>query len=293
MVLARKELLSQEGIPLKENVKTDNDDEEKPVVQRNKGDETSAEKGLNVYNISVLRRNENHIGKDVNIQDVVRKSDGLNQTLTQTKQNNTNDSDKKILFIFVGSQITQVGNDNHVMIQAKQLKYFDSSNEESAIDLHMSTRSKKQQGRGWKGKRKPRSRSNPEVARTVPKNLPPATPSASYLELCRISDEVMLQLQVVRDNAEWEVFDNIIVALSRKYQSKDAEIVILLEKGMALCYQSRLEESKEMILKAIDMAKETEHSSVLTGKVVGSLTVHSCRGGRRGSRGTGREVLFG
>ncbi|XP_031563214.1 uncharacterized protein LOC116298800 [Actinia tenebrosa] len=286
VVLAKAETLGQEGNPSKHNnVKTSNNDEPLEEQRKKRDHELKENKPLhteedkNVYNTVVQRRNSdgkienipNYVDKDVNNlnDDVVRqKPNGLDEkTLTRIDQNNTNDSDKKILFILVESEITQVGNNNHMMIEDER-----KNSEESSSDLHMSCIVKKHRGRGRKVNRRPRSRSNSStmnkvyIAEAVLKNIPPASPSDSYIQLCRISDEVMLQLQVVRDNGKWELFDDIVVTLSRKYQSKEAEIVILLEKSMAACYQSRLEESTEMILKAIDMAKETENSSVLTGR---------------------------
>jgi hypothetical protein len=91
-------------------------------------------------------------------------------------------------------------------------------------------------------------------------------PHLSYNELCKISDDVMMQLQVVRDNGRWDLFDDVVVTLSHKYPSDEAQVVIYLEKGMAACYNNRLEDAKDIMTAAIDMASGTQNSSLLIGK---------------------------
>ncbi|KAK3706881.1 hypothetical protein QZH41_009780, partial [Actinostola sp. cb2023] len=100
----------------------------------------------------------------------------------------------------------------------------------------------------------------------VHKNMRCPGPSAAYNELCEISDHIMMEVQVFRDNGRWEMFDDIVQRLSREYTSLEAQIVILLEKSMAACYRNNLEESMEMILKAIDDAKDSENSSTLIAR---------------------------
>ena len=100
---------------------------------------------------------------------------------------------------------------------------------------------------------------------TVHKSLPPASTSASCTEFYHVSDDVMMQLQVVRDNGRWDTFEDVVVTLSQKYTSHEAQIVILLERSMAACYQNNLEESAKMIKTAIDMSKHVENGGILQG----------------------------
>jgi hypothetical protein len=164
----------------------------------------------------------------------------------------------------------ETGKPRENLYEEKERKFFGENTEESDINLSMTSIKNQKRGKqARKSKRRVKQHSKEktkDLGTTVHKSLAPASPSASYHELCKISDDVMLQLQVVRDNGKWESFDDIVVTLSHKYRSPEAQVVILLEKGVAACYQSRLEESKEMIMTAINMANGTENSSTLIGK---------------------------
>lgn len=89
--------------------------------------------------------------------------------------------------------------------------------------------------------------------------------SKSYVTLYQISNDVMVQLRRLRDNGKWDSFENTIVTLSRKYTTFEAQIVLSLERGLAACYNNRLNEAKESIKTAIHMASGMENSSVLVG----------------------------
>lgn len=151
VVLAKEELLGQEMIPSKESAKTQSNSDGLLEAQQNKRElkenrHTGEDK--TIYNMVVQGRNSDEfkenipsdIDEDVNNLNKVerKKPDGLDEN-TLIDNNNTNDSDKKILLILVKSEITQVGNNNHMTFEDEKI-FFENSTEDSDNDLHVTLR---------------------------------------------------------------------------------------------------------------------------------------------------------
>jgi len=76
----------------------------------------------------------------------------------------------------------------------------------------------------------------------------------------------MVHVRRLRDNGQWDLFEDTANTLSRKYTAFEAQIILSLERGIAACYNNRLREAKEKIKSAIHLASGLENSSVLIGK---------------------------
>lgn len=160
------------------------------------------------------------------------------------------------------SLVTQIGKNNSVIYTSNQRNEVNDVQSDQASTSSSETTIKRHRKRS----KKRRNKQSPVTSKVLQK-LGPADPSPSVKAFMIMSDKIMMDLQKLRDNGNWQSFEAKTKELTKEYSGNaDAQIVILLEKSMAACYQNMLTDSEDMLMQATKDAKDSENSSYLIGK---------------------------
>ncbi|XP_031563213.1 uncharacterized protein LOC116298799 [Actinia tenebrosa] len=210
-----------------------------------------------------------------------------------------NSGEVGILCIQINAEATQVGKENSIIELQQVVQKADGEavydTRQTSLSLSLPPREKKRrnsffkevndesddsdeeqrgsEARRRKGKakyrHKKRNRDAAMTEKTVHQSLGPVTLSASDRQYFRMSDDIMIQLQAVRDEGQWKTFDEVAVTLYQKYPNHEAQIMILIEKGQAACYSNRFADSKKLLKEAKSMAIaiDTTNASLLIGRI--------------------------
>lgn len=222
------------------------------------------------------------------------RNDETELTLCDTSQTA---GGNRLIVVKICSKIVQIGKTNNIKINDEQSREEDQENE--SVDENRKDMSDKPQIQRPKDiaknsrsqeiesseestcsdtpitqesrRIKPRSRKlTPGILNIkVSKSIGPADPSSSCKLFFEISDEVMKELQVFRDNGEWDLFEKATNCLRERLaciENDETSLIIKLEQSMAVCYQNKLEESERMILEVIEKSENIENSSPLKSK---------------------------
>jgi len=193
-------------------------------------------------------RNSNDVDRTFDDRTATNNIDSLDETATETVAGN-----KVLVLITIESHLAQIGNDCNLsqsgsrtkrkelrQVENDQLQFSDTD-QDCVAPINEETK---------KRVRRHKKRSVKPDGKQLTYIIGPAEPSSTDKAFIFMSDEIMMAVQVYRDNGEWEMFAKMTKQMSDKYSDNmEALMVIQLEQCMALCYQNKLKESEQKILK--------------------------------------------